>query len=98
SVSPGNYTTDKVFLLSIKEVKKYFFIDIYRKCQGTPHCYAKGAFKHLNACWWWLRSPGTSSARAADVGCEGTVVEGGDDVNRQIAVRPAMWINLGTEN
>ena len=98
SVSPGNYTTDKVFLLSNKEVKKYFFIDIYRKCQGTPHCYAKGAFKHLNACWWWLRSPGTSSARAADVGCEGTVVEGGDDVNRQIAVRPAMWINLGTEN
>ncbi|HQC54912.1 MAG TPA: DUF6273 domain-containing protein, partial [Clostridia bacterium] len=42
STSPGNNTTDKVFLLSITEVNKYFSSDSARQCQGTAYCYAQG--------------------------------------------------------
>ena len=63
--SPGNNTTDKVFLLSIPEVNKYFSSDAARKCAPTDHAIAQGAFSFYGykadgraAGWWWLRSPG----------------------------------------
>ncbi|MBR5347590.1 MAG: serine/threonine protein kinase, partial [Deltaproteobacteria bacterium] len=59
NTSPGNNTTDKVFLLSITEVNRYFSSDSARQCRGTAYCYARGAYKADNGnCWWWLRSPG----------------------------------------
>ena len=98
STSPGNNTTDKVFLLSITEVYKYFSSESARQCQGTAYCYAQGAYKESNGnCWWWLRSPGYDSDHAAGVNDVGSVydigsyVDYGDD-----AVRPALWINLGS--
>ncbi len=97
STSPGNNTTDKVFLLSITEVNKYFSSDSARQCQGTAYCYAQGAYKAGNGnCWWWLRSPGCNSYSAAGVDDGGSVINYGDDVdydNR--GVRPILWINLG---
>ena len=68
STSPGNKTTDKVFLLSITEVNKYFSSKSARQCQGTAYCYAQGADKDGNGnCCWWLRSPGERSYDAAYV-------------------------------
>lgn len=98
STSPGNNTTDKVFLLSITEVNKYFSSDSARQCQGTAYCYAQGAYKASNGnCWWWLRSPGSSSRGAAYVDFGGSVYSHGDNVlNDFDAVRPALWINLGS--
>lgn len=95
--SPGNNTTDKVFLLSITEVNKYFSSDSARQCQGTAYCYAQSAFKANNGnCWWWLRSPGFDSCNAAGVDLDGSVFNYGYLVNRDTgAVRPALWINLG---
>lgn len=96
STSPGNNTTDKVFLLSITEVNKYFSSDSARQCQGTAYCYAQGAFKASNGnCWWWLRSPGFDSYYAAFVIIFGSVYYHGYRVNSSSdAVRPALWIDL----
>lgn len=98
STSPGNNTTDKVFLLSITEVYKYFSSESARQCQGTAYCYAQGAYKASNGnCWWWLRSPGYFSDYAAGVSLDGSVYDYGDFVNYgKYAVRPALWINLGS--
>lgn len=95
---PGNNTTDKVFLLSITEANKYFSSDSARQCQGTAYCYAQGADESSNGnCWWWLRSPGYSSDTAADVREVGYVSKEGEAVHiDRDAVRPALWINLGS--
>ena len=42
--SPGNDTTDKVFLLSITEVKQYFASDDDRKCAPTDYEIAQGTY------------------------------------------------------
>ena len=88
----GNNTTDQVFLLSITEANKYFSSDSVRQCQGTAYCYRKGSNGN---CWWWLRSPGRSSYRAAGVYSGGSVYDNGDLVDDdRDAVRPALWIDL----
>ncbi len=81
----GNNTTDKVFLLSIDEVNKYFTSDSARKAvlsDGT-------------SVWWWLRSPGDHSGTAAGVSSFGSVSEIGYYVSlKNEAVRPALWIDI----
>lgn len=96
STSPGNNTTDKVFLLSITEVNKYFSSDSAWQCRGTAYCYAQGAYKAGNGnCWWWLRSPGYTQSSAANVYDGGDVFELGNYVFSGLnAVRPAMWISI----
>jgi tetratricopeptide (TPR) repeat protein len=96
STTPGNNTTDKVFLLSITEVNKYFSSDNARQCQGTAYCYAQGAYKASNGnCWWWLRSPGSKSRSAAVVRTDVSLFYYGDIVyGNRTAVRPALWIDI----
>lgn len=104
STSPGNNTTDKVFLLSITEVNKYFSSDEARKCAPTDYAIAQGAWTNDSyktggraTCWWWLRSPSDYSNYAADVDNGGSVNDRGHIVIRSDgAVRPALWINLGS--
>ncbi len=94
----GNNTTDKVFLLSITEAMEYFSSDRARQCLGTAYCYAQGAYEdtlYWN-CWWWLRSPGVVSNCAAYIDGSGSVMSTGGFVHTvYVAVRPAMWIDLG---
>ena len=81
----GNNTNDKVFLLSIDEVNKYFTSDSAREAtlsDGT-------------SVWWWLRSPGYSSIRAAVVRPDGSVYDDGFTVHFENGgVRPALWIDI----
>ena len=101
STSPGDNTTDKVFLLSIEEAEKYFATDESRKCSPTAYAEAQGAATSGEAtCYWWLRSPGGEQYNAAYVSTEGSVNYYGNivySVHYYIAVvaaRPAMWIEL----
>lgn len=96
--NPGNATTDQVFLLSITEANKFFSSDSVRECQGTDYCYAKGASKFsYGNCWWLLRSPGYDSSHAAYVNDFGCVLNYGYFITYDyFAVRPAMWINVGS--
>ena len=103
NTNPGNATTDKVFLLSINEVEKYFNSDEARKCAPTAYAKAQGAYTSDSyktasgaaTCWWWLRSPGLTQSCAALVCSGGSVNYYGDIVIYvNVAVRPALWINL----
>lgn len=105
--NPGNDTQDKVFLLSITEANKYFDLGSARQCKPTAYAIADGAYVNDSNgnCWWWLRSPGYNQDYVANVGSDGGVRElgisgGGVSVGGRyvhyddIAVRPALWINL----
>lgn len=103
NTNPGNATTDKVFLLSINEVEKYFNSDEARKCAPTAYAKAQGAYTSdiyktasgAATCWWWLRSPGDYQYSAAYVSIGGSVSFIGYSVDTDFdAVRPALWINL----
>ena len=103
NTNPGNATTDKVFLLSINEVEKYFNSDEARKCAPTAYAKAQGAYTSDSyktasgaaTCCWWLRSPGYYQYYAALVFDDGSVYYYGNYVrSASVAVRPALWINL----
>lgn len=96
STDPGNSTTDRVFLLSIPEANMYFRSESSRRCQGSEYCYAQGASNNGNV-WWWLRSPGWRSNATAYVNTGGYIYDIGYLVNYDCyAVRPALWIDLGS--
>lgn len=80
STFPGEETTDKVFLLSIKEANEYFSTNEARKCVATDYALACGALtgdsyisRDRARFWWWLRSPGYGYDLAAVVDQEGYV-------------------------
>ena len=95
AVSSGNDTMDHVFLLSFVESDRYFADDDARSCRGTPYGKASGLSLREEGCWWWLRSPGGNSDRAAYISFDGSDSYIGDYVDCEYyAVRPAMWIKL----
>ena len=107
---PGFETSDKIFLLSIKEAKQFFATDEARRCAPTAYTEAQGGAYSTNyryqtslsgeaTCWWWLRSPGFTQDYAASVGFDGGVYYYGSCVcNDSGSVRPAMWISLADQN
>ena len=108
----GNATQDRIFALSIDEVKKYFRDDKDRMAALTEYAKKQGMyiFDDLAAKdngwkitlptgektgWWWLRSPGGDSSRAAGVGFRWRHQSVFFTVNSVgVAVRPAFWLNL----
>lgn len=94
----GNSTEDKVFLLSIQEVDKYFKTDRERQCYLTQYAISQGVeMIAFGSGHWWLRSPGNYCERVATVSYNGYLYTHGlyaiDDF---LAVRPAMWIDINT--
>ena len=102
NTSPGNNTTDKVFLLSITEANNYFSSNEARKCVPTDYTVAQGVFMRSAylldgkaTCSWLLRSPGEDSSHSTEVHQQGSIISGGSSVNYDgCAVRPALWISL----
>ena len=101
----GRKTEDRVFALSIDEVRRYFKNDSDRMAAPTPYVEEKykdevfiaGSYKvkGRGTGWWWLRSPGLSSDNAADVDVGGHIFGlGSYMVNSGGSVRPALWLNL----
>lgn len=96
-VDPGNATQDKVFVLSLLEVKKYLPSDSDRVAMPTAYAVEKGAYESImsKTSWWWLRSPGEYSENAVYVKGSGTVdVAGRLCTHDRYAVRPVMWIEM----
>lgn len=102
STAPGNATQDKVFLLSITEVNKFFKDDDARLCAPTDLAIKNGVWTSSSysvdgraTCYWWLRSPGYISDCAARVDYDGYVFASGFCVDYSSeAVRPALYIDL----
>ena len=102
-------TFDRVWLLSINEVSDDFSTEaLYAffadgapgRCAPTKYAVAQGAYTSvsytvdgIDACWWWLRSPGCNPASAAGVSYDGDVCFDGYDVNfGSRGVRPAVRV------
>lgn len=98
----GNDTKDKVFLLSIQEVNKYFNNDSERQCVPTEYAKANGAYTNIASkkndtplCGWWLRSSGIQQDNAAVVISYGSIKSAGYSINdASVSVRPVMWIGF----
>lgn len=98
----GKKTKDKVFLLSLKEAKKYFEKDSDRKAKGTKVYKNEIEFSDRvngNAYNWWLRTPGKNQQYAAVVEKSGELNSRGYPIMRTSAyddgadgIRPAIWI------
>ena len=96
--SVGNNTQDRVFLLSITEAEEYYNSDSERDCRPTAYAMAQSVY-FSEYCWWWLRSPGSGSSRAAVINSGGSVNCNGREVDSIYAnVRPALWIDLESYN
>ena len=101
---PGNSTKDQVFLLSITEAYQYFASDEVRKCVPSEYAIAQGYYERqeyyesnsTGTFRWWLRSPGGEAYHASYVGTDGSVLAYGSIVPGDHAVRPALWIELGS--
>ena len=99
TTSPGNDTTDKVFLLSVPEVENYFSSDKERMCEVTEYAESQlHTTSNFKGFWtWWLRSPSYDNTKAALVDNSGSCVSAGIIVNYyHYGIRPAMWIKLGS--
>lgn len=92
-------TTDKVYLLSISEVlnPSYGFSKNLgtetREAKNTAYVAARG---ETNS--WWLRSPDSHGEYAADVFCGNVDYNGSAVDDYDIAVRPALHLNLSSSS
>lgn len=97
-VDSGNATMDKVFLLSVAEVEKYFISDESRI--ADLHSAVSNEYYSDR---WWLRTSGVSFDTygktyyrygAVCIGNTGAVSYGGNPADNINGVRPAMWISI----
>ena len=96
-------TKDKIFLLSIDEVNKYFNPNQSRMCNATKHAIEEGAYccneKAQNSnsalCCYWLRSAAIKPMNGTTVNCVGVINQDEFPVNQNwVGIRPTMWISL----
>lgn len=92
----GNDTCDRVFLLSIDELKEYLPQDSDRTANATKYAREQGAYESEyddHCCYWWLRSPGENNKAAVIIQPDGYLGDYGDSVTFSIdSVRPAIWM------
>lgn len=89
----GKDTSDRIFLLSVDEVNRYFKKNGNGVCQITPYCQKQGVSHDRGVCNWWLRTPGGSSDTASIANSQGWGNAGGAYVeSKNFAVRPAIWV------
>ena len=104
----GNSTEDKVFLLSMQEVDKYFPYNEDRICEASGYVIDELALHVYEtiSCSWWLRTQGQFKDTSVVVLENGTVYADGIDVvssegiailgygGVRIGVRPALWVEI----
>ena len=101
NTDPGNPTQDLVFLLSVPEARNYLPSQKDMRCAPTAFAKRTGVSaavlhwkNYRHTCWWWLRTPGFDSSRAACVGKEGNIRSDRSVKAKHGGVRPALWIRV----
>ena len=89
-VKPENSTRDKMFLLSLSEVNKYFFSNGQRQCELTKYAHPNG--EEGDTGYWWLRTQSSDPHASCGVRSNGEL--GSSAIRNVCGVRPAMWIDL----
>lgn len=93
----GSGTQDKVFLLSMDLIGKYFKTHQERVTIATPYAKKQGAYVYDGdgSCWWWLRTPGQKGTKAVTIRRDGSGTLVGTNVDDSYgAVRAAIKVNL----
>ena len=96
----GNSTPDKVFLLSLEEVRRLFPGNRERISRPTYYAEARGAWTskeegYVGNAWWWLRSGGLDARQAARIFVGGAPDVDGAYVNDDRGVvRPVIRVRL----
>lgn len=94
-------TNDRVFLLSVGEVRKYF--DQYTSLmmtKGTEYAKDEGLWvskynSSVGYSVWWLRSPGKVNSYASLVHAGGSIGANGDGVaTKGNGIRPCIWVKV----
>lgn len=97
NTNPGNATTDKVFLLSIKEANMYLHDGKTLTCFPTEYA-RKGDYVNekngYSTCCMWLRTPGSKQNWAAYFLSTGEIKSGGQYNHTTDYVRPAIWVSI----
>jgi len=96
-VGPGVDTVDKVFILSMSELNKYFKNNEARLCKATDYAVRmrSAGVNDAGYCWYWVRNPGKNAQFAAVVLRDGSLSYNGRMANDMyVSVRPAMWISI----
>lgn len=90
---PSCWTADKVFILSVDEIDKYYSTDTKRLAKPTVSVQleAEDAFE------WWTRTPGVVVGSQKIVDDNGSHDLGGAINTLEIGVRPAVWVKLDSE-
>jgi len=100
----GNSTTDRLFILSMSELVKYFGDSGQLASRPNGANYINDQFNSARvsldsngrAAWLWIRSPGNNTNRAATTNLDGDIDPRGNHVdNNNGGIRPAMWITNG---
>jgi hypothetical protein len=96
----GADTTDKIFLLSVEEVVRYFGDSGQLGSQPLGHRIndrfnaARIATNGTDADFWHLRTPGNIESNAVLVSTDGTIAMQGNAVHFDRGIRPALWVNI----
>ena len=92
----GSPTRDRVFCLSIDELKQYFLCMEQRNATATDHAKEAGVSEFGTGAHWWSRSPGRYQDNIAYVTPGGLIDLYGINVGREdyMGVRPAMWVTV----
>ncbi len=94
----GETTTDKLFVLSIDEILKYFPEQADRMAAATAHAAANGVSVDPNfgTSGYWTRTMGETAKEAAYVYYYGDISYNGAVVRTDyLGVRPAVWVSVG---
>lgn len=91
----GENTDDKIFLLSVDEVKTIFKDRFERQCRASGYAISNGAALNCYGyCSWWLRSRGRYEFYAGRIDGDGTILGDGHYVDfGSCSVRPVLWLN-----
>lgn len=96
-------TADRVFLLSLQEIRQYFETNESRMAAPTKFAVANNAYEDVNyktkegkgTCYWWSRSIGNhfSNTHVVGVNYFGYIGASGNlPTANNFAIRPALWI------
>ena len=106
----GKDTKDRIFLLSYREANQYLGVTwdgeenpsgraemtefLRQKTADNPY-YRDVSEDHprYGFCYWWLRSPGYLQNLVAQVAESGVLIAG-HSTSGEVAIRPALWLNL----
>lgn len=90
----GEDTSDKIFILSLDEIRLYFGEVESRVCPLSTYVTLKSTLPKSGLYYWWVRTPGRYSDEVACIDNDGWINSQGNFASYSDGgVRPALWVD-----